>query len=86
MSEKNILKELEDIVGKDFASNRSEDLYIYSQDPGASIPRPADFVVMPNTSKEVQDIMKLANREKVPIVPMGGGLTLSGLVIPVKGG
>ena len=86
MSEINILKELEEIVGKDFASNRSEDLYIYSQDPGASLPRPVDFVVMPNTSKEVQNILKLANREKIPIVPMGGGLTLSGLVIPVKRG
>lgn len=86
MNEKNILKELEDIVGKDYASNSSGDLYIYSQDPGASIPRPVDFVVMPNTPEEIQDIMKLANREKIPIVPMGGGLTLSGLVIPVKGG
>jgi len=86
MSEIDILKELEDIVGKDYASNRSEDLYIYSQDPGASLPRPADFVVMPITSKEVQEIVTLANREKIPIVPMGGGLTLSGLVIPIKGG
>ena len=86
MSEINILKELEEIVGKEFASNRSEDLYIYSQDPGASLPRPVDFVVMPSTSREVQNILKLANREKIPIVPMGGGLTLSGLVIPVKRG
>ena len=86
MSEINILKELEEIVGKEFASNRSEDLYIYSQDPGASLPRPVDFVVMPSKSREVQNILKLANREKIPIVPMGGGLTLSGLVIPVKRG
>jgi len=86
LSENNILKELEEIVGKEFASNRSEDLYIYSQDPGASLPRPVDFVVMPSTSREVQNILKLANREKIPIVPMGGGLTLSGLVIPVKRG
>ena len=86
MSETNILKELEEIVGKEFASNRSEDLYIYSHDPGASIPRSVDFVVMPNTTEQVEKIVKLANREKIAIVPMGGGLTLSGLVIPVKGG
>ena len=86
MNEITILKELEEIVGKEFVTNRSEDLYIYSQDPGASLPRPVDFVVMPNTSKEVQKILKLANQEKIPIVPMGGGLTLSGLVIPVKRG
>ena len=84
MNTEKILKKLEDIVGKDFATNRSEDLYIYSQDPGASLPRHVDFVVMPSKSEEVQEIVKLANQEKISIVPMGGGLTLSGLIIPVK--
>ncbi len=81
-----ILRNLEEIVGKDFASNKPEDLFIYSQDPGASEPRPVDFIVMPKTTEEVQEIMKLANKETIPLVPMGGGLTLSGLIIPVKGG
>ncbi|MBM3172220.1 MAG: FAD-binding oxidoreductase, partial [Chloroflexi bacterium] len=36
--------------------------------------------------EEVQQIVKLANRERVPIVPMGGGMALTGLVIPLKGG
>jgi glycolate oxidase len=86
MNSESILKELENIVGNDFVSNRLEDLYIYSQDPGASLPRDVDFVVMPSTTEEVQEIVKLANQEKIPIVPMGGGLTLSGLIIPVRGG
>ena len=86
MNSNEILPNLEEIVGKDFASNKVEDLHIYSQDPGASEPRPVDFVVMPKTVEEVQKIVKLANEEKIPLVPMGGGLTLSGLVIPVKGG
>jgi len=86
MNSNEILTNLEEIVGKDFASNKDEDLYIYSQDPGASEPRPVNFVVMPKTVQEVQKIVKFANREKIPLVPMGGGLTLSGLVIPIKGG
>ncbi|MFX0027181.1 MAG: FAD-binding oxidoreductase [Candidatus Hermodarchaeota archaeon] len=86
MDKENVFKELENIVGKDFVSNREEDLYIYSQDPGASLPRKVDFVVMPEKVEEIQKIVKLANQEKIPIVPMGGGLTLSGLIIPVKGG
>ena len=81
-----ILENLEKIVGKDFVSNEPEELFIYSQDPGASEPRPTDFVVMPKTVDEIQNIVKLANKEKIPIIPMGGGLTLSGLVIPVRGG
>ncbi len=86
MNTDQILKDLQNIVGKEFATNSSEDLYIYSQDPGASLPRPVDFVVMPKTTQEVQKIVNLANEEKIPLVPMGGGLTLSGLIIPVKGG
>ncbi len=81
-----ILGELEEILGPEYISNKETDLYIYSQDPGASLPRSVDFVVMPETVEQVQKIVKLANKHKIPIVPMGGGLTLSGLIIPVKGG
>ncbi|MHA1105268.1 MAG: FAD-binding oxidoreductase [Promethearchaeota archaeon] len=81
-----ILNKLKEIVGSEFASNNPVDLYIYSQDPGASEPRPVDFVVLPKTVEEVQKIVRLANQEKIPIVPMGGGLTLSGLVIPNRKG
>jgi len=81
-----ILAHLEKIVGKDFVSDKTEDLFIYSQDPGASLPRPVDFVVLPITVEEIQNIVRLANEVKIPIVPMGGGLTLSGLTIPIKGG
>ncbi len=86
MNEEKIFGELKKIVGDDYVSNTIEDLYIYSQDPGASLPRKPDFIVMPETVEQIQEVLKLANIEKVPIVPMGGGLTLSGLVIPVKGG
>ena len=86
MNKEEIIRELENIVSKDFASSNQEDLFIYSQDPGASLPRQVDYVVMPKTTLEVQKIVQLANKEKLPIVPMGGGLTLSGLVIPINGG
>ncbi len=86
MNKEEILNSLEGIVGKDFASNKAEDLYIYSQDPGASEPRPVDFVVMPRSAEEIQKIVKLANTESIPLIPMGGGLTLSGLILPVHGG
>ncbi len=86
MDEKQIIHVLHEIVGNDFVSNRPEELFIYSQDSGASEPRSVDYVVMPQNIIEVQKIVRLANREKIPITPMGGGLTLSGLAIPVKKG
>lgn len=81
-----IYSRLIDIVGQDFVSNRQEELYIYSRDSGAQKPRKADYVVMPKTVEEVQKIVILANEEKIPITPMGGGLTLAGLAVPIKGG
>ncbi len=86
MNNEKILSELQNIVGKAYVSNDPAELFMYSRDPGASKPRDVDFVAMPRTTKEVQAIVKLANKFKIPVTPMGGGLTLSGLVIPVKGG
>jgi glycolate oxidase len=86
MNKESILKELQNIVGEKYVSNREEELYIYSQDPGASLPRNVDYVILPKNVEEIQRIVKFANSEKIPIVPMGGGLTLSGLIIPVRGG
>lgn len=80
------LSRLAEIVGQDYVSNRPEDLYLYSRDPGAQKPRRADYVVMPRTVDEVQQIVRLANQEKVPLTPMGAGLTLSALTVPLRGG
>lgn len=80
------LSRLAEIVGQDYVSNRPEDLYLYSRDPGAQKPRQADYVVMPQTVDEVQQIVGLANQEKVPLTPMGAGLTLSALTVPIRGG
>jgi FAD/FMN-containing dehydrogenase len=74
------------IVGKDFVSDQKEERYFYARDGGLMPPHEPDFVVMPKTTEEVQEIVKLANREKVPIVPKGAGLALTGLVIPQQGG
>jgi glycolate oxidase len=81
-----ILSTLVDVVGEDYVSNRPEELYVYSRDPGAQKPRKADYVVMPRTVREVRRIVILANKEKIAITPMGGGLTLSALTVPIKGG
>jgi FAD/FMN-containing dehydrogenase len=81
-----LLKSLTEIVGADYVSDRPEELYLYSRDPGAQPPRQVDAVAMPKTVEEVQQIVALANREKIALTPMGGGLTLSALTVPLKGG
>jgi glycolate oxidase len=77
---------LREIVGKEHVSDNPEELFIYSQDPGTMDPMEPDFVVMPRTPEEVQAVLHLANREKMPVVPLGAGLVLSGLSRPLRRG
>ena len=81
-----IRKSLVDIVGERGVSDAPEELWFYSRDPGVLAPHRPDYVVAPKTTEEVQKIVQLAGRENIPVVPMGNGMSLAGLVIPLKGG
>ncbi len=83
---KELIQKLSDVVGSRFVSDAPEEQYLYSMDPGTMPPRMPDAVVMPKTTEEIQRIMLAANEMKVPVVPMGGGLVLSGLTRALKGG
>ena len=78
-----ILKALIEIVGERGVSNTPEELWFYSRDPGVLTPHLPDYVVAPRTTEEVRKIVLLANRGKIPVVPMGYGMSLTGLVIPL---
>jgi glycolate oxidase len=81
-----LIQRLEKIVGPRFVSNAAEELYLYSMDPGTMPQAYPDAVALPNTVEEVQQIVRLANEMKVPVVPMGAGLVLSGLTRALRGG
>jgi glycolate oxidase len=81
-----IVKELEKIVGGDFISTNEADLYIYSQDMTQAEPSWPDVVVIPKSVDEVQAIIGLANREKIPVTPYVSGGNIGGLAIPLEGG
>jgi FAD/FMN-containing dehydrogenase len=83
---KDIHRSLIEILGEGSVSNTPEELWFYSRDPGVLPPHLPDYVVAPKTTEQVQKVVQLANREKIPIVPMGNGMALTGLVIPLKGG
>ena len=65
-----IYQALIEIVGEDYASNRQEELFTYSKDLGTSEPQWPEYVVAPKTTEEVQKIVRLANKEKIAIVPL----------------
>jgi glycolate oxidase len=82
---KGVVEELEKIVGKERLSTRIADLYVYGFDASIHHKTP-DVVVRPLNTKEVSDIVKLANRTKTPIVPRGAGTAMCGHTVPLKGG
>jgi len=45
-----------------------------------------DALFRPNNISEVKKIVDHANKKNIPIIPMGGGYSLSGQLFPVKGG
>ncbi|MCU0576421.1 MAG: FAD-binding oxidoreductase [Desulfobacterota bacterium] len=86
MERTEIIVQLKAIVGDAYVSDAPEDLFIYSRDQGVQEPHLPDGVVMPGSASEVVSIIRFAGRENIPVVPMGGGLVLSGLTVPLKGG
>jgi hypothetical protein len=45
-----------------------------------------DFVVWPENTKQVSDVVKIANDEEIPVVPFGEGSGVLGGAVPINGG
>ncbi len=80
-----IKQQLKDIVGSENFTDSLIDLIAYSKDASEFKHRP-DAAVWPTSREQISAILKLANREKFPVVPRGAGTSLSGLVVPQQGG
>jgi glycolate oxidase len=84
-----ILKALADefrsIVGEEWFLDSSEDLVTYSYDAFLPEFRP-DAIVIPGSTDEISRIMRIANREKINIIPRGAGTNISGGSVAKKGG
>jgi len=81
----NLLKKLQDIVTPSRISNDPAELYCYSSDASYITGTP-DYVVMPCTTTEVSEIVKLAHSHRIPITTRGAGTGLAGGAVPLQGG
>lgn len=81
-----ILQKLEDIVGKDFVFTDSESIDKFSKDETEDFSFLPEVVVKPGNPEEISKILKLANKNLIPVYPRGGGTGLSGGALPVFGG
>jgi glycolate oxidase len=83
-----VLEELAKIVGDKNITVDQEKLETYSHDEETD-PRyqhMPEVVVFPETARQIAEIMKLANRELIPVVARGGGTGLAAAAVPLFGG
>ena len=84
-----VVAELRRIVGeRNVIADDPERLQPYSHDETAGAEHAAmpDVVVKPGETAQVAQVMKLANRRRIPVTPRGAGSGLSCGAVPICGG
>ena len=84
-----IVSRLSSIVGEKnviYADPEKMETYAHDEVADPSFAHMPDVVVKPTSAEEVSAIMRLANRELIPVTPRGAGSGLSGGAVPVYGG
>lgn len=81
-----ITEELENIVGNGNVQTSQASRLVYSYDATPNFQALPDAVVAPRSTEEVAEVVKVCNREKIPIVPRGSGTNLCAGTVPTEGG
>ena len=88
-----VFERLRKIVGEDYISDNEYIRYSYSKTGDSVYQEMPDYVIRPKTTEEISEILQIANKEKVPVVPRGGGAGLmagalahrKGIVLDITG-
>ncbi|NLI81680.1 MAG: FAD-binding protein [Deltaproteobacteria bacterium] len=80
-----ILNEIRRIVGTEHVISSPEDCACYSYDASRMQCTP-EMVVFPASTTQVAELLKLANREMLPVYPRGAGTGMVGAALPGRGG
>ena len=83
--EKKFIAQLEKITGPEGVLTTPEDLAVYSYD-GTFEEGCPDVVVLPRTTDQVTQLVRLAAQERIPVVTRGMGSGLAGGSVPSLGG
>lgn len=84
----NIINELKNLIGAMYVWTDPDKLEPYSHDEvtGVKYVKFPEAVVLPRTAEEIGEIVKLANRELIPVVPRGAGTGYACSAVAFKGG
>src|ERR1700674_3274402 len=84
--EARILNELRAIVGDRGLISSAEELHTYECDGLTNFRVMPRAVLLPNSTEQVQAIVRVCRRERIPFVARGSGTGLSGGALPVENG
>jgi glycolate oxidase subunit GlcD len=79
------IKELQDTVGEENVRADEVELMAYSRDMSVHVGVP-EAIVFAHSTDEVSEIMALANKHKIPVIPRGSGTSVTGAVLAPTGG
>jgi len=85
MIKEETITELKNVVGEENVLTSTLERILYEYDASVDRALP-DAVIFPTTTEHVSQIVKIANREKIPFVARGSGTNLSGGSVPTRGG
>jgi glycolate oxidase subunit GlcD len=81
-----LARELHSAVGKENVIGDASELLLYECDGLTFHRHPPHLVVFVETAQQISDVVKVANRYRIPFLPRGAGTGLSGGAIPIQGG
>ncbi len=81
---KPIIKQFEAVLGKNGVVQRREELITYECDGLTSYRQRPAIVVLPRTTEQVAEIVKICDRNSIPFIARGSGTGLSGGALPVE--
>jgi glycolate oxidase len=81
-----VLSEFRAITGPRALITSPEELHTYDSDALTSLRAMPQAVLLPSSTEQVQAILRLCHRERIPFVARGSGTGLSGGALPVENG
>jgi D-lactate dehydrogenase (cytochrome) len=81
-----LAEDLTGLLGEDLVSTGDSDRTLHSEDLTFHRPHKPDVVVFARETGHVVEVLRYAEKQRVPVTPFGAGSSLEGHVIPTAGG
>ncbi len=86
MDRARLIQDMARVVGAEYVVSDPVELKVYETDGLTIYKATPDVVVLPKSTEEVVEVVRLCARERIPFVPRGAGTGLSGGALAVEGG